>query len=177
MSRPTSVLVFGIINILLGILQVCGIAFWIISEMGLLPMPTVENPALDLMQSNAGYLWFSRISGVAGAVATVVILSAGIGLLTLQPWARLASIGWAIYSIVMSVLGTTLTYLLIFRPLLEQASGIELTVMKASLIGAAVMTFLMVGYCLLMIFMLTRPKVAAAFEDADEALATGVDGP
>ena len=125
MNRPRTVIVFGILNIVWGILGVCSLAGTIIVKMVSFDIATENNPVLEMMQSNQAYKWFTGISTVVGSLATIVILSAGIGLLCFKPWARMASIGWAIYTVLASTIGTIVTYVLIFRPSLDQASGPE----------------------------------------------------
>jgi hypothetical protein len=106
-----------------------------------------------------------------GFLAAGVSIAAGVGLLKLKSWGRALSIGYAIYSIVASLLGAVLNYIFIMQPLMERASqksGPE----AAALIGGAIggtfgSCFGMIYPVLLLIFML-RPNVVAAFRPPAE---------
>ena len=86
MERPKSAVVFGIVNILLGMLGVLAIAGNIVVRFELVRIPPGSYPVQELMQINHAYRWFMDISAVTDSVATVLLISAGIGLLILKPW-------------------------------------------------------------------------------------------
>ena len=111
-----------------------------------------------------------KISIVLGLLVSLALLAAGIGLLMLKPWARIVSILYAIYSIVMLIVGSVVNYFFLIQPLLQQAQqkqGPE----AAGAVGGAIGG--MFGSCfgliypvLLLIFML-RPNIKAAFGQTD----------
>jgi hypothetical protein len=162
-QRPASVTVFAIINLVLAGFVVFMIIIWLLSRMGLIPKQAEGNLILEAMESHAGYQLFSYVTTGLGVIATILILSASIGMFSLRPWARLATIGWGVYSILMTLIVQTVNYLVIFVPLLDDLSGAERVGLVFGMVLVAVIGFVYIGYYLLMIFMLTRPNVVQAF--------------
>jgi hypothetical protein len=170
MQRPVSVTVFGVLNIVFGALGVIGVIAVIVITY-ILPLPTANNPVLEITRNSPGYALWMDVALPLGLLATGVSVAAGIGLLKLKNWGRTLSIGYAIYSIVAGVIGSMVNYIFVMQPLMEQAShksGPE----AAGLIGAAIggtfgTCFGMIYPVLLLIFML-RPKVVAAFRPPAE---------
>ncbi len=84
MNRPTSVTVFGILNLLFAVLGLVG-AF-ISALMFLLPQPQgLKNPMLDLIHKNDAYATFAKVSMIVGVAAAIVLALAGAGLLLMKP--------------------------------------------------------------------------------------------
>jgi hypothetical protein len=164
MQRPTSVTVFGILNIVFAAFGFFGV---IASAMLFtLSGANSSNPVIQLIQDNPSYAAWIKISVVLGILVSIGLLASGIGLLKLKPWARIFSIVYAIYSIVMIIVGTVVNYFFLVQPLLEKAHN-EQGPAAAGAIGGAIGG--MFGGCLgiiypilLLIFMM-RPKVIAAF--------------
>ena len=97
-------------------------------------------------------------------VATILLVAASIGMFQLRPWARVATIGWGIYSICMKVIGATVQHVLISMPMMEQApAGPQRSAMIVMIGIGIAYVLLMIGYYLLVIFMLMRPNVVEAF--------------
>ena len=174
MQRPTSVTVFGVLNLVFGAIGLFGMMFTVIIL--ILPLPTTNNPVLEIMRNSPGYALWMKLAIPLGFLACGVSIAAGIGLLKLKNWGRTLSIGYAIYSIVACLLGAVLNYIFIMQPLMERASqksGPE----AAGLIGAAIggtfgSCFGMIYPVLLLIFMF-RPKVVAAFRPPVETVGMG----
>ena len=165
MKRPASATIFGIFNIVWGFLGVCSLTWALIMRFGLIP-GLEDDPVIERMASNSGYQAFTIVSEIFGAVATVVILAAGFGLLQMRHWARLATIGWAAYSILMVIVGSLLNFFLIFRPLINETGGPERIALMFGLgFTLAIMTFIG-AYCVVAIFFMTRPKLIAAMDEA-----------
>ncbi|MEX0678659.1 MAG: hypothetical protein WD063_16385 [Pirellulales bacterium] len=158
MQRPTSVTVFGVLNIVFSVLGVVGIAF---SAVLLYAMPQLPG-APEINTVPDGWMIFSLVWGVLGA--TVLFVS-GIGLLLLRPWGRLAAIGYAIATIGMTVVGLAMHWIYVVRPTLALLNGQDGPPPEA--VGAAIGGF--VGGCigpiypLLLWYFMTRPNVLAAF--------------
>ena len=164
MKRPTAVTIFGILNI---VFAAIGFFSLIASFILFLPqMANTHNPIIQLIHDNPSFALWMKFSLVMGFAATGVVLAAGIGLLKLKPWARLLSIGYAIYSVVMIVVGSVVNYFFMLRPLLEQAhqkTGPEAVGAMAGAIGGMVGgCFGMIYPVLLLVFML-KANVKAAF--------------
>lgn len=159
-QKTTTVTVFGILNIafaVLGIISVIGMLalFAVVGD-------TSKNPVLQLIHDSPAYAIWMKTSMVVGLLMAGLLLTAGIGLLQCQRWARVLSISYAIYSIIMLVVSTVVNFFFMVLPLLHQAqskSGPE----QAGAIGGAIGGT--VGGCfgliypvLLLIFMLrTKP--------------------
>lgn len=167
MKRPTSVTVFGILNIVFAVLGLFGLA---VSVLLFLPQAAAtKNPVVQLIHDNATYAAWMKLCLALGLAATMAKLTAGIGLLQLKPWGRQLSIIYAIYAMLMVVASGVVNYFFLMRPLLEQVAQKQGTEHAAAVGGAIGGTF---GSCfgliypiLLLVFML-RPDVAAAFEPA-----------
>ena len=119
MHRPTSVTVFGILNIVFAAFSMIGIVATIVM---FTTMDATRNPVVKIMQNSPAYAAWMKLSLALGLAATAVKLTAGIGLLRMKPWARLLSIGFAIYAIVFSTVGTAVNFIFLLRPMLEEAS-------------------------------------------------------
>ena len=96
MQAPTSVTVFGILNIVFGLLGLFGTAFSAVA----LFAAGGNNPFL-VNQPPLVMTWM-QFSIVLGGVASVVLLISGVGLLRLRPWGRTMAIGYAVYAMALS---------------------------------------------------------------------------
>jgi hypothetical protein len=119
MNRPTSVTVFGILNIVFA-------AFGILSVLGSVMLfaataATSKNPVIQIIHDNPTYAAWLKVSVGLGLIASVALLAAGIGLLKLKPWARMISIVYSVYSFVMIPIGIAISYVYVTQPLLAQA--------------------------------------------------------
>lgn len=168
MKRPTSVTVFGILNILFAAFGVFGIVMSI-AVLKLVGANQANNPVIKLLHDNPVYAAWFKLMIPLGLISTAVLLAAGIGLLLLKNWARITSIVYAIYTLIICLLGLVMNSVFLLMPLLNQ-SGNGSSAEVAGQIGAAIGTvvgglFSLVYPILLLIFM-TRPKVIAAFQQA-----------
>lgn len=164
MQRPTSVTVFGILNIVFAVFGLCGVAFSV-----RLFMPSADmanNPVVQIFQSSPVYEAWMKLSLALGVVVVVALVASGIGLLNLKPWARTISVVYGIYAIVMTIASEVINYFFLVQPLLQRAHS-EQGPQAAGDIGGAIGS--MFGGCfgiiypvLLLIFM-TRPNVVEAF--------------
>ena len=174
MQRPTSVTVFGVLNIVFAVFGIFGL---IVSVVLFLPQTHSNNPVIQLIHDNQAYAAWLKFSLALGLVAVVVKLSAGIGLLRLKPWGRQLSIIYAIYAIGMVIVGAVVNYFFLLRPLLEQAQQ-KHRPEAAGAIGAAIggtfgSCFGLIYPILLLVFM-TRPVVVAAFRPVDNLPPAGL---
>jgi hypothetical protein len=164
MQRPTVATVFGILNIVFAALGIFGVLASVMLFMAV--GASSNNPVIQLIHDSPAYAAWMKISIVLGLLTAGVLLAAGIGLLMLKPWARMVSIVYAIYAIVMVGIGGAVNYVFLIQPLMQQAQqkqGPE----AAGAIGGAIGG--MFGSCfgliypiLLLIFMM-RANVVAAF--------------
>jgi hypothetical protein len=118
---------------------------------------------MDTLNKDPGYILWMKISVPVDVAASLVLMAAGAGLLLLKNWARVASIGYAIYKMVFAFLNVAVFALALHGILGDafQKYGAVLVAILA-LIGlfAVVLTL---AYPVLLIFFLTRPKILPAF--------------
>ena len=120
-ARPTSLIVFGILNIVFGLLGVCGTAGSSAMFFVKLPRdPLVPNPALELIESNPTYRTLMMVLIGLGLLAAVALLVAGVGLLRSRAWGRTLSIGYAWYGIVGAIVGMIVNWIYLVQPMLAK---------------------------------------------------------
>lgn len=165
MNRPTSVTVFGILNIVFAALGFFGVLA--MGALLFLPQPANSpNPVIQLIHDNSAYAAWVEISTVLGAFSISVLLVAGIGLLKMRSWARILSIVYAIYSIVMIIVSTVVNFFLLVQPLLAQAksqSGPAAAGAIGGAIGGTIGGCFGVIYPICLLVFMLLPKVSAAF--------------
>ena len=169
MNRPTSVTVFGILNIVFGILGLFGA---LMSAVVLaIPGAREGNPVYQVVDENAIYGAWATAGMVLGAVATLVLLAAGGGLLSGKPWGRLLSVYYGVYAIVMTLVGLAFNAIFLFPALIgamQNAQGVEAGAAVGGAIGGTVGSLAGLIYPVLLIYFMTRPHVVSYF---------GGDGP
>ena len=162
-QRPISVTIFGILNIGFAVFGMLGMLL----SMAVLSRSNVAaNPIMKEMYENPNYIAWMKISLPLGSIVSVILLAAGIGLLLLQNWARIVSIGYGVYAILAGIAGG-LVMLNICVSMMHNNSG------GASGMGALFAMFgsifgMVIGlvYPILLIIFMTRPKIVAAFGPA-----------
>lgn len=125
MNRPGLVTVFGVLNIVFGIMGLTctplGTAYSLFYT-EFLPENIPSMPQFEAMQelmNTHSFRLFLLVSSAVGMVASGVLLAAGIGLLKMKPWARVCSIGYAIYAFCSMAVGFVVNYLLLWKPMAE----------------------------------------------------------
>jgi hypothetical protein len=164
MKRPVVVTVLGIINIVFAAWGLIGLAFS--SVLLFSDVAAANNPVFKILHDQPAYLAFAKVSLVIGGLAAIVLLVAGIGLLLLRPWARPLTIGYAIFGMLNTVVGTVVNYLFLVRPLLDQAAhknGPEAAGAIVGAIGGGFGGCLSLIYPILLLVFMARPEVKAAF--------------
>ena len=168
MARPTSVTVFGILNIVFGVLGLVGGC----CAIGVLLVRNAGNPWLPVMQDNALLRGWIICANSLGFIASIALCAAGIGLLLLKEWARVLSIVYGILAIVLEIVGTIISVVVLLPAVMSRTAGLQGPAALGPRVGAIGAT---VGGCfglvypvLLLIFM-TRPKVVAAFKAQPDA--------
>lgn len=160
-SKPTSVTVFGILNIAFALLGLCGLAGSI--AMFFIPIdPNLPNPAIELMQGNTAYRAFMIVSIPLGFISTIVLVVGGIGLLTWKKYGRTASIIYGWYAIISMIIGTVVSWVLVFMPMLQQAqqaNGPEQAGAIGGIIGGSVGGCFGLIYPVLLLYFMSRQDV------------------
>ncbi len=160
MQRPTSVTVFGILNIVFAALGIFGT---IASIVLFLAPPDPNNPILKTMYENPAYaIWF-KVEIPLGILSCAASLAAGIGLLCLKSWARTLSMAYAIYAILYGILETVTSFIFLYRPMLEKLQGPAAAGAIGGMIGGSIGGCLSLVYPILLLIFMSRPTVVAAF--------------
>ena len=163
MQRPTSVTVFGVLNIVFGALGLLSTAV----SMVVLFAVDAQAGAMDPF-ANVNPVWnmWIKVSIVLGVVAMLVLIASGIGLLNLRPWGRTLAIGYSIYAIAAGLIGTAMQFSYVVQPMLEQFEvhgGPEAAAAMATVIGGLLGGCIGLVYPALLWYYMTRQHVVAAF--------------
>lgn len=167
MPRPTSVTVFGTLNIAFAALGLLGV---IASVAMFKMMGDTANPVMKIMRDNPNYAAWIKLTIPLGLLACAVLLAAGIGLLLMKAWARKLSLAYAIYAILLGLAGMVMNYLFLLQPLMAEAAqkrGPEAAGAMGGVIGGSVGGCFGLIYPILLLIFMTRPKVVAAFQPAN----------
>lgn len=161
MQRPTSVTVFGVLNIVFGALGLLGTLF---SGAALFMVNAQQRRMPGMEELNPIWEAWLKISVVMALVGAVALITSGFGLLGLRRWGRLLAIGYAVYAIANCVLGVVMQYVFVTQPLLERLDNPNgrqtgLFVVGISL-GSSCVGLI---YPLLLGYFMSRPHVVAAF--------------
>lgn len=173
MQRPTSVMVFGILNIVFGAMEFLGtlLSFLLIFLMPQIHTALPNSSAIDIVMRTPFLRTWSIGVGIVSIIATIVLIAAGIGLLRMKPWGRVASLGYAIYALCAGIIGQIINYIFLFGPLMEEAR-------RSNAPGAASFTASYtfgsgLGGCtgliypILLFICMTRPGVVQAFRPSN----------
>jgi hypothetical protein len=166
-----SVTIFGILNIAVGLISLMGA---LLSNMFNGSDFTAATPSLPPFFTSMLALWkalsadplymvWRRLTIPLDVASGAVLAAAGVGLLLLRHWSRLASIACAIYRILFVGVDSAVLFLVLRHiqagPHAGDSAQLAI-VIGGSLVGAA----LTLAYPVLLIFFLTRPKAALAFQ-------------
>ena len=165
-TRPTALLVFGILNSVFGLLGLCGTAASSAMFFVDLPQdPGMPNPALELIRSDSTYRLIMQTMIVLGCLASLALLVGGIGLLLVKAWGRTLSIGYAWYAIVSVVAGMLVNWLYLLQPMLAQgeAGGLGQAAAIGGAVGGMISGCFSVIYPVMLLIFMYRPAVRAAF--------------
>ena len=167
MQRPTTVTVFGVLNIVFGVFALFGV----FGGLALQAMTDdSKNPVLRIMHENPAYATWVKCTIPMGLLSFVLLIGTGVGLLRLDEWARKLSIAYGIYAILVDIAVAIANFLFVFRPMFESVSltnGASDPAKTGGAIGAAVGgimggVFGLIYPVVLIVFMM-RKEVVAAF--------------
>ncbi len=165
MQRPTSVTVFGILNILFSLLRAFGSL-----SLGLMLLALSQNPnaAMNPFWPQNSLIWntWQYVVLAWSALGAVLLLVSGIGLLRLVAGGRRLAVGVAQLDILFGIIGIVIQAATTFPKVVEQLSNAG-PAEQGAMVGALVATIFgpLFGliYPLLIWFYMTRPHVLAAF--------------
>ena len=173
-ERPTSVTVFGILNIVFGILGVCGTAFGLVSifaQEALQPPGAPVNPVQEAMNASDGYQAFLIGASAVGMVATIALIISGAGLLNGKLYGRTLSIWYAIYGIISVIVGLIANIVFVFGPVFEQLDqmpdGPEKIGATAGLYGGVFGSCIGMIYPVLLLIFMKRRNVVTYFQQVN----------
>jgi hypothetical protein len=176
MQRPTSVTVFGILNIVFSWLGFCGVGFTALVLFGGFGGDQAEtNPVLRLQKGTFLVAW-NQVTLVLSAISLVVLFIAGIGLLNMRSWARKLSIGYSLYTLASTALGMLIFGWFITIPLIQEYgenTGPEAGAAIVGAVGGFAGGCLGLIYPLLLWYFMSRPLVVAAIDGVEPVPATG----
>jgi hypothetical protein len=175
MQRPTPVTIFGILNIIFGVLGILSI-FGMLALFAIIGSDS-DNPVIQAMQTNPAiqvmknpsYAAYFKFSMVLGLAACVVLLISGIGLLKFKPWARMLCIIYGVYGII-SVIGSSIAnYYFLIQPMLQKAAteqGPDAAGAMGGITGGTYGSCIGIIYPVCLLYFMTRPNVIAAFNSS-----------
>ena len=163
MQRPTSVTVFGTLNIAFSALGLVGV----VATVAMYKMAgDTNNPVFKIMRDSPGYAAWIKLTIPLGLAACAVLLAGGIGLLMMKSWGRKLTLGYALYAMIFGLVGMVMNYLFLLRPLMAEAAqkqGPEAASAMGGVIGGTVGGCFGLIYPILLLIFMTRPKLVAAF--------------
>ena len=169
-ERPVSVTIFGILNIGFAVMGLAGLlmsgSYDSLPHVSSSPFLSSVIAFLDGMNKNPNYVLWRNITTPLEAVASLILLASGIGLLRLKNWSRLASIGYAIYKIILLAANLIVLPLVLgglLQKLLQNTPGPVLFILAGVMLGGVALAL---AYPVLLLFFLTRPKILPAFQPA-----------
>jgi len=125
-QRPVTATVFGILNLVFGILGVCGniagIGMFAIMSSDIFDAKTKAQMNL---QQFADPIYFGVLSAqmVLTGILSVVIIISGIGLLKFKPWGRKLANFYAIAYLILLVVGITFNIIFTMIPAINEANN------------------------------------------------------
>lgn len=163
MQRPVSIIVFGIVNFVFALLGVIGL----IASFSLFSVPANSSDSvIKLMDQGPAYAAWLKLCIPLGILNCLLLLAAGIGLLTLKPWARPLSIFCAIYGVVFCVVTLLVNLAFMVQPMFQDVQPRQQLIVGVALGGPVSGTlgelFWPIYPVLLLVFML-QPKVTMVF--------------
>ena len=162
-SRPKSIMVFGIFNVLFGVFGLVGS----LSSLAYCFVPALAqaNPMMKSLFQNGDYVFFTKLMVVPALLGATCEIVCGIGLFRSREWARKMAIGLGCYLILTTALGAYINYTYIIPAMIPEMSKImpdetSANIFKVTtMITAAMSVFLGIGYAAIQMLLLMRAKV------------------
>ena len=176
MKRPTSVTVFGILNIVFAVIGMCGVAVTAAQPAIQQAMEQAakdngqevkQDPVQKLLAADPKVRLIENISTGSGVVVTLVLLISGVALLLMRPWGRTLSIVYAVYDILSKIALSALSFWFI-QSALEGQEEVPAEIPVGTLQGIFAFSFgcsLIFGlvYPIVLLIFMFRTTVTEAF--------------
>ena len=176
MKRPTSVTVFGILNIVFAVIGMCGVAVTAAQPAIQQAMEQAakdngqevkQDPEQKLLAADPKVRLSGNISTGSGVVVTLVLLISGVALLLMKPWGRTLSIVYAVYDILSKIAFSALSFWFI-QSALEGQEEVPAEIPVGTLQGIFAFSFgcsLIFGlvYPIVLLIFMFRTTVTEAF--------------
>ena len=176
MKRPTSVTVFGILNIVFAVIGMCGVAVTAaqpaiqqaVEQAAKADGQEVQqDPVQKLLAADPKVRLIGNISTGSGVVVTLVLLISGVALLLMRPWGRTLSIVYAVYDILSKIALSALSFWFI-QSALEGQEEVPAEIPVGTLQGIFAFSFgcsLIFGlvYPIVLLIFMFRTTVTEAF--------------
>ena len=125
-QRPVIATVFGILNLVFGIIGVCSsvvsLAGFAFLSSGMMDPQMKEQMKLSQLD-NPIYFGLLCMQLALGSILAVVIIASGIGLLKFKPWGRKLANFYAVASLIMLVIGVTISVIFQIIPAINEANN------------------------------------------------------
>ena len=167
-KRPTAVLVMGILNIVFGslglICLICGGLVILVLFAGGAAAQENRDVYTFVDKEVPGYIAVTIANLVLRTVLTIILLISGIGLLSMQSWARWGSVTYGVIVILLSI-ASPVYQLAVLNPALDEwereAGGPRHQALRsAPTIGGACISMV---YAIALLVVMFLPSVSAAF--------------
>ncbi len=170
-QRPATAMIFGILNIVFGIMGICGS---LISGGMLIAVGSgqLDQQMMDQMQqfNDPVYFGFLSMQLVLGSIFAIVAIISGVGLIQFRPWGRKLANIYSIASLVLLIIGFVFNLVYAVLPAIQAAnSGDADPAQVGGAIGGAVGGIL--GSCfggiypICALYFLNRKSFVAAIEN------------
>ncbi|MBP7274949.1 MAG: DUF4339 domain-containing protein [Kiritimatiellae bacterium] len=151
-ARPTSLSVFGVINIVFGFFGLLCSPISIISSFA---------PTTASVLSGEFFRYFTIATSLMGFISSGILLALGIGLLCQKNWARAGSVLYGWFSIISGVISMGVIFYVIL-PQLSDLQGADMAEAVGGMIGGVIGGIFGMIYPILLIIFMQRPIARAA---------------
>lgn len=164
-ERPLSALVIGILNIVFGVLDLCGTGFGLI--MLFIPAANRPNPLTEIMANSPGYRIFLHVATGVGVIAVMVLITSGVGLVQRKSFGRTLAIAYGIYGLGFGLAVTIVNMIFAVGPLLAKAANMPNGPEKGAAIGGAIGGTVGgcfgIVYAIVLLVIMYQPRVIEAY--------------
>jgi hypothetical protein len=185
-KKPTAVVVIAILQLLFGVLSLCGPILQLSGAQKAISSATQVQPPPGQPNFNQAelekrmeekvpsYKAMATGDAVTGLVLALMMIGSGVGLLQLQSWGRRLAMVYAVLSILTHLVGLILAFAVVlpamsdfFKEFAAEAGGKDAAMMAQVMQGAVVIAMIFSGlvivYPIIVIIVMLLPSVRAAF--------------